>query len=69
VESRPETVGGSCKLAIHGLDPGIPAGMTAEWVLPCVLVVPAGAIDSTCVFSRVLGNGKYQQINNPKSGD
>jgi hypothetical protein len=39
-----ETVGGRCKLAIHGLDPGIPAGMTAKWVLPCVLIIAANTI-------------------------
>ncbi len=44
VESRPETVGVGCKLAIHGLDPGIPAGMTAQWVLPCVLIIAASTI-------------------------
>jgi hypothetical protein len=44
VESRPEMVGGGCKVAIHGLDPGIPAGMTAEWVLHDVLIIPAGTI-------------------------
>jgi hypothetical protein len=32
-ESRPKAVGGSCQVAIHGLDPGIPAGMTAAWWL------------------------------------
>ncbi len=41
-ESRPETVGGGCQLAIPGLDPGIPAGMTARWVLPCVLGITGG---------------------------
>jgi hypothetical protein len=44
VESRPEKVGGGCKLAIHGLDPGIPAEMTAQWVLPCVLIIAASTI-------------------------
>jgi hypothetical protein len=44
VESRPETVGVGCKLAIHGLDPGIPDGMTAQWVLPCVLIIAASTI-------------------------
>ncbi len=33
-----------CKLAIHGLDPGIPAGMTAQRMLQCVLAIPAGKI-------------------------
>ncbi len=36
LESRPETVGGNREVAVHGLDPGIPAGMTARWVLSCV---------------------------------
>jgi hypothetical protein len=40
----PETVGGSGRIAIHGLDPGIPAGMTTQWVLPCVRITPAGTI-------------------------
>ncbi len=41
VESSPKKASGGCKLAIHGLDPGIPAGMTAQWVLPCVLIMAA----------------------------
>jgi hypothetical protein len=44
LESRTEKVGGGEKVAVHGLDPGIPAGMTAEWVLSCVLIRPAGTI-------------------------
>ncbi len=31
-------VGEVRKLAIHGLDPGIPVGMTAQEVLSCVLI-------------------------------
>ncbi len=45
-EARPETTGGVCTLAIPGLDPGIPAGMTAQWVLPWVLIKPGGTISS-----------------------
>jgi hypothetical protein len=51
VESRLEQVGDDCKLAIHGLDSGIPAGMTVEWVLPCVLIIPVGKIASMPVAS------------------
>jgi hypothetical protein len=39
-ESRHEMVGGDCEVAIRGLDPGIPAGMTAELGLPCVIIIP-----------------------------
>jgi hypothetical protein len=44
LESRTEKVGGGEKVAVHGLDPGVPAGMTAEWVMAGVLVIPAGTI-------------------------
>jgi hypothetical protein len=54
----PETIGGGCKVAINGLDPGIPAGMTTEWMLPCVLIRSVGKIvilDVPCL----LVNEKY----------
>jgi hypothetical protein len=41
--TKPEKVGGDCKVAIPGLDPVIPAGMTAE-VLPCVFIILADTL-------------------------
>lgn len=35
-------VGSGCKLAIRGLDPVIPAGMTAVRVPTCVRIILAG---------------------------
>lgn len=44
LESRPERIGDSRKLAIRGLAPVIAAEMTAESVLPCVLIRPAASL-------------------------
>jgi hypothetical protein len=46
LESRPEQVGGGCKVAIHSLDPGIPVGMTTESVLSWVLSIPGAVLAS-----------------------
>lgn len=44
VESRPEQDGGGCKVPIHGLDSGIPAGMTTKSVPPRVINIPAATL-------------------------
>ncbi len=34
-------------VAIPGLDPGIPAGMTAQWVLPCVFTIAGSTVEKS----------------------
>jgi hypothetical protein len=47
-----EKVGGDVKVAIHGLDPGIPAGMPASVGLQCLFIVLAGTMSGGRVGSR-----------------